>query len=1514
MENVSDSKIIDSSHLDKWVLKERWGKDFSEVKSNLQTLLPNTEINVEWPYLFPTEAQDLPPILDRSAALLDFKSRDGEDISINDTRLQSIRASAQGLEDTLEKYPNLRDTIASVTFNYENAASGQLGSTTAAFELEFEVDAQIGRVMLTDPETGEFNSGIRRTDDGFAIWPMSEYPDNEKEKTAIFQPLVDRREDIINSSYLTVVHEMGHIATFGQEYSEGFQRVKEQIDNSDLGNKEMPTTIPQRMDDVMNNNARGFDSVSEYASTLTSETIAEGVAYSHLYAMNDGKNMPFDDPNAKESAALMGASDGTRYYVAPAYQDPFSPNPIVAWVSKESLAEAEEIRELHHNFGKAVEAEKDSSISISSLAASASPYQEIFKLIYAPPAIGSVQAAVENNNWDLLFTSLTAAYNPDQERDENGRWSSGGSSENKEIEKIVKAVKDNEGYSVKPLTGEVPKDGYMVAVPNTSQTMPAEDFFSEKGIQAVANEIKDFIESNEAAFDGGAWLGLWHAKADGIIVFDVVDQIASRSEAIQQGIARDQISIYDVVNEVEIQTGGTGGLTASGQTRSFRNPTGQEMVGNDLGRKKRVDSENSRAFRGGSKQSLAFDPDQPRDADGKWGSGGGSAPEPKTGKVDPSEIKPGADLSGRDLSGMDLYGMDLTGVNLSGAELYGANLRNAKLEDAILRDANLTNADLRNASLKNADLNYAYLTNAKLEDANLRNANLNGADLEDANLSGATLIDATLTNANLRDADLGGARLTSANLSATDLSSADLHGADLSYTNLTDANLSYANLTQANLSMSKLEGTDLSYADLTSARLIMTSLTDADLRYANLTGADLQDATVTDVNFTGANLTGTDFKDAIVTNADFTDAIVTGSNLFLTNLDSVTLSPEQKQTIQESKGSGLIAIEGVSSAIGEELGKKDIALKDIDYDDSDYEAKIYNADDDYLGRISFSVNEGILDLGLIQLEAEFQDLGTAETIQLAVMAEAFDPENGIDFVAFHANIDIGGYAWAKAAYPTEESWENVKDFVSGQIDYMKQTDEGEDIDFSNVEKALASDDPRAIQIIHDDKTILPDDLVSKSTKGNELGRELLLDSDWYAILPTDQKTLASAQSRLAASGAVDKSSWMPNVPERDLSEWLPWPCYVNKDGSVTDEGIWENLGEEDFSDVKRTKDFSYWPITLAFNPDQERDENGKWTSGGDEPSYTVSAKTFTAAIETYSKDELTKRWGTSIKDLKNNLSTLLPKANIKASLPNANSKARSNAQGGLSDDYFKDGETVVPTQEIRLLAMQGIAQGIEDVVLLQPNLAEQITEVNMFSRFSDSGGGVLGYTTSTNGLAFNIESQMSRLLEATDYSSDWSKEKEDGFISIAFTVASHEMGHIATNSAAYESLFATPPLVGPRADGYGELAAGATTKMLEDFSETLAKDFPVVSKYAATSADERISEAFALNSLLQKTTDSGAPKNNAAEPVNNLLKSISSNTTYYVAPSYKSDVDGNILYVSRDSLLEAERASLAGKE
>jgi len=69
---------------------------------------------------------------------------------------------------------------------------------------------------------------------------------------------------------------------------------------------------------------------------------------------------------------------------------------------------------------------------------------------------------------------------------------------------------------------------------------------------------------------GKNYLGLWHNQDDGQVYLDVSENIMDENEATSRGRDRDQISIWDVANFKEIQTGGTGGIEKTRGSRTAR--------------------------------------------------------------------------------------------------------------------------------------------------------------------------------------------------------------------------------------------------------------------------------------------------------------------------------------------------------------------------------------------------------------------------------------------------------------------------------------------------------------------------------------------------------------------------------------------------------------------------------------------------------------------------------------------------------------------------------------------------------------------------------------------------------------------------------------------------------------------------------------------------------------------------------------------------------------------------------
>ena len=153
------------------------------------------------------------------------------------------------------------------------------------------------------------------------------------------------------------------------------------------------------------------------------------------------------------------------------------------------------------------------------------------------------------------LTDLTK-YNP--HHDGSGRFASGGGGMGAGVaSSILERVKANGGLSVNMVNGSEPTSGYMVAKGTEyGKTVSAKDFYDpQKGPKILANYMKE----NKADLGTGKnYLGLWHNTEDGKVYLDVSQNILSKTEAISAGQSRNQISIWDVANFAEVQTGGTG--------------------------------------------------------------------------------------------------------------------------------------------------------------------------------------------------------------------------------------------------------------------------------------------------------------------------------------------------------------------------------------------------------------------------------------------------------------------------------------------------------------------------------------------------------------------------------------------------------------------------------------------------------------------------------------------------------------------------------------------------------------------------------------------------------------------------------------------------------------------------------------------------------------------------------------------------------------------------------------------
>ena len=150
----------------------------------------------------------------------------------------------------------------------------------------------------------------------------------------------------------------------------------------------------------------------------------------------------------------------------------------------------------------------------------------------------------------------------------HGNWATGGMGAGV-ADSILSRVRENGGLSVNMVDGSEPTSGYMVAKgAQFGSVVSADDFYDPiKGPKILA----DYMKKHKKELGGGKnYLGLWHNKDDGQVYLDVSENIQDRERAISAGQKQDQISIWDVTNFAEIETGGTGNVEKTGSGRTAK--------------------------------------------------------------------------------------------------------------------------------------------------------------------------------------------------------------------------------------------------------------------------------------------------------------------------------------------------------------------------------------------------------------------------------------------------------------------------------------------------------------------------------------------------------------------------------------------------------------------------------------------------------------------------------------------------------------------------------------------------------------------------------------------------------------------------------------------------------------------------------------------------------------------------------------------------------------------------------
>lgn len=117
-------------------------------------------------------------------------------------------------------------------------------------------------------------------------------------------------------------------------------------------------------------------------------------------------------------------------------------------------------------------------------------------------------------------------------------------------------VKANGGFSFSPTTGEVPADGYMVALTGNTVRLPVEVL---DDLNVAAKTILPYVLDRRDVFDRpDVYLGGW--IEDGFLWLEPSIRVTDLDAALALGAETDQIAVYDVRNGTTINTGGAGGF------------------------------------------------------------------------------------------------------------------------------------------------------------------------------------------------------------------------------------------------------------------------------------------------------------------------------------------------------------------------------------------------------------------------------------------------------------------------------------------------------------------------------------------------------------------------------------------------------------------------------------------------------------------------------------------------------------------------------------------------------------------------------------------------------------------------------------------------------------------------------------------------------------------------------------------------------------------------------------------
>lgn len=235
----------------------------------------------------------------------------------------------------------------------------------------------------------------------------------------------------------------------------------------------------------------------------------------------------------------------------------------------------------------------------------------------------------------LAEVAKLAKYNEDQPRAANGQFGSGGESKQGSFgyKEIVAATREKGGVSYQPITHDAPKPGdeaYMVSpYPGRESVIDIDSL--------TAENLNDFVTSNsDLLASPDHYVGTWYDKdGTGKVFLDVSVKASTPEAAEHMAMSHNQIAYFsfkdmqahDVQSHLrEERTHGKSDATYFDE-RGSSDETGErdslvrktEGTQDDDGGNRKVETASSRS---GTDELEKYDPDQPRNEKGEWGTTG----------------------------------------------------------------------------------------------------------------------------------------------------------------------------------------------------------------------------------------------------------------------------------------------------------------------------------------------------------------------------------------------------------------------------------------------------------------------------------------------------------------------------------------------------------------------------------------------------------------------------------------------------------------------------------------------------------------------------------------------------------------------------------------------------------------------------------------------------------------------------------------------------------------------------